>query len=141
MKYDGTNYIEVIEAHARWYAEELDETGEPIDKEPEKIAYVNGKEVRMRRSPSVDAYIMTTYDTGKEVVVLGVTGDWTQVKVDNRQGYIYSKYLSDTNPLAPESTPTPEPAATETPAETTEAPTETQAPAAETAETTGTNAQ
>lgn len=27
MKYDGTNYIEVIEAHARWYAEELDESG------------------------------------------------------------------------------------------------------------------
>lgn len=27
MKYDGTNYIEVIEAHARWYAEELDENG------------------------------------------------------------------------------------------------------------------
>lgn len=121
--------------------EELDETGEPIEKEPDKIAYVNGKEVRMRRSPSVDAYIMTTYDTGKEVVVLGVTGDWTQVKVDNRQGYIYSKYLSDTNPLAPESTPTPEPEATETPAEATEAPAETEAPAAESAETTGTNAQ
>ena len=27
MKYDGTNGIEVIEAHKRWYAEELDDSG------------------------------------------------------------------------------------------------------------------
>ncbi|MBR1456866.1 MAG: SH3 domain-containing protein [Oscillospiraceae bacterium] len=90
--------------------EESESSGVQQEKEPDVIAYVNGKEVRMRRSPSVDAYIMTTYDTGKEVVVLGVNGDWTQVRVDNRTGYIYSKYLTDTNPLAP-AEPSAEPSA------------------------------
>ena len=122
--------------------EEVDESGNPVEKEPDVYAYVTGDEVRMRRNPSVDAYIMTTYDTGKQVVVLGVTGDWTQVKVDNRQGYIYSKYLSDTNPLEPEATApaaTEEPAATEAPATEAPAP-ETEAPEAEATETADTNA-
>ena len=66
--------------------------------EPEKIAYITGDEVRLRKSPSVSAFIMATFDTGKEVHVTGTTGDWTAVTVDNMKGYIYSKYLSETKP-------------------------------------------
>ena len=50
-------------------------------------AWVNGKEVRMRKSASVSAFIMATFDTGKEVLVTGETGDWTAVTVDNQKGY------------------------------------------------------
>ena len=100
----------------------------PKPKEPDVYAYINGKEVRMRRSPSVDAYIMTTYDTGTQVKVLGVDGDWTRVKVDNRLGYIFTKYLSETNPLEPQESPAPSesPAPQESPA-----PSESPAPADE----------
>lgn len=114
------------------------EVGDPnVVKQPKKIAYVNGTDVRMRRNPSVDAFIMTTYDTGKEVVVTGTVGEWTAVTVDNRTGYIFSKYLSDTNPLTTPATEAPaateEPAATEAPAAgeaAAETPAETEAPAA-----------
>ena len=119
---DSDQYITLSENAEKVIFQYLGELPVPEDKEddpnnpkePEEVilAYVNGKEVRMRRSPSVDAYIMTTYDTGKEVVVLGVDGDWTRVKVDNRLGYIYSKYLSDTNPLDPQAA---EPEETEPP--------------------------
>jgi len=80
-----------------------------VEREPDLVAYVIGEDVRLRRSPSVGAFIITTYDTGKQVIVTDVVGEWTAVTVDHRDGYIYSKYLSYTNPLEPEETPEPEP--------------------------------
>ena len=61
-------------------------------------AWINGQEVRLRKSASVSAFIMATFDTGKEVLVTGTTGDWTQVTVDNQKGYIYSKYITYDKP-------------------------------------------
>ncbi len=63
-------------------------------------AWINGKEVRLRKSASVSAFIMATFDTGKEVMVTGTTGDWTQVTVDNQKGYIYSKYITYEKPAS-----------------------------------------
>lgn len=63
-------------------------------------AWVNGKEVRMRKSASVSAFIMATFDTGKEVLVTGETGDWTAVTVDNQKGYIYSRYITYEKPAS-----------------------------------------
>lgn len=65
-------------------------------------AWVNGKEVRMRKSASVSAFIMATFDTGKEVLVTGTTGDWTAVTVDNQKGYIYSRYITYEKPAGVE---------------------------------------
>jgi hypothetical protein len=65
-------------------------------------AWVNGKEVRMRKSASVSAFIMGTFDTGKEVLVTGTTGDWTAVTVDNQKGYIYSRYITYEKPAGVE---------------------------------------
>ena len=61
-------------------------------------AWVNGTEVRMRKSASVSAFIMATFDTGKEVLVTGTSGDWTAVSVDNQKGYIYSRYITYEKP-------------------------------------------
>ena len=65
-------------------------------------AWVNGTEVRMRKSASVSAFIMATFDTGKEVKVTGTTGDWTAVTVDNQKGYIYSRYITYEKPAGVE---------------------------------------
>lgn len=73
--------------------------GQAQGDKPEIIAYVNGTEVRLRKSASVSAFIMGTFDTGKEVKVLGTVGDWTEVEVDDQRGFIYSKYLTDTKPV------------------------------------------
>ena len=102
--------------------------------------------LKMMFSASLNGYILTTFDPGQEVIVLGATGDWTQVKVDNQTGFIYSRYLSSeppegatvrpANPSVGTATPTPTPTE-ETAEETTETETaaetettETEAPAA-----------
>ena len=33
--------------------------------------------------------------TGKEITVLGEEGDWYQVKVDDKEGYVVKKYITD----------------------------------------------
>ncbi len=65
-------------------------------------AWVNGTEVRMRKSASVSAFIMATFDTGKEVKVTGESGDWTAVTVDNQKGFIYSRYITYEKPAGVE---------------------------------------
>ena len=101
----------------------LDElTSKPM--ESEKKAWVNGTEVRFRSTPSVNGFIMNTFDTGKEVVVTGTSGEWTAVAVDGQRGYIFSRYLSDTPPGAAAS-PSPSPEAeAEAPTEDGQAPVE-----------------
>lgn len=69
-----------------------------VEEQPKVYAYVNGTEVRLRKTASVSGFIMGTFDTGKQVQVTGVVGDWTAVIVDDQVGYIYSTYLSDTDP-------------------------------------------
>ena len=78
--------------------DEEDEKEDPND--TAITAWVNGKEVRMRKSASVSAFIMATFDTGKEVLVTGETGDWTAVTVDNQKGYIYSRYITYEKPTS-----------------------------------------
>ena len=78
----------------------VEETDDPnVTKVEHVVKYVNGTEVRLRRNPSLSSFVMATFDTGQEVTVTGTTGDWTAVTVDNQKGYIYSSFLSDTNPL------------------------------------------
>ena len=79
--------------------EVVDEKEEQEDPNATAItAWVNGSEVRMRKSASVSAFIMATFDTGKEVLVTGTSGDWTAVTVDNQKGYIYSRYITYEKP-------------------------------------------
>ena len=101
----------------------LDElTSKPMESETK--AWVNGTEVRFRSTPSVNGFIMNTFDTGKEVVVTGTSGEWTAVAVDGQRGYIFSRYLSDTPPGAAAS-PSPSPEAeAEAPTEDGQAPVE-----------------
>ncbi len=60
----------------------------------EKTMYVSG-DVYMREAADKDAKAMTVLATGKEITVLGEEGDWYQVKVDDKEGYIVKKYITD----------------------------------------------
>lgn len=90
------------------YLSEIPEVVEEEKKEEDDTsaaaitAWVSGSQVRMRKSASVSAFIMATFDTGKEVKVTGVTGDWTAVTVDNQKGYIYSRYITYEKPAGVE---------------------------------------
>ena len=56
--------------------------------------YVSG-DVYMREAADKDAKAMTVLATGKEITVLGEEGDWYQVKVDDKEGYVVKKYITD----------------------------------------------
>ena len=60
----------------------------------EKTMYVSG-DVYMREAADKDAKAMTGLATGKEITVLGEEGDWYQVKVDDKEGYVVKKYITD----------------------------------------------
>ena len=57
--------------------------------------WVNGNEVNFRELPGTDAKIITGYDRGKELTILGIANGWTKVLIDGRSGYIKSEYVSD----------------------------------------------
>ncbi len=57
-------------------------------------AVVSGNFVRLRSEPSTEGMILGHYDTGAQFSVLGVSGQWIQVKSDTGlEGYIHSDYL------------------------------------------------
>ena len=60
----------------------------------EKTMYVSG-DVYMREAADKDAKAVTVPATGKEITVLGEEGDWYQVKVDDKEGYVVKKYITD----------------------------------------------
>ena len=126
--------------------EETTELGNSMSNMQSEVkAYVNATEVNFRSSASLNGYILTTFDPGQEVIVLGATGDWTQVKVDNQTGFIYSRYLSSeppegstvrpANPSVGTATPTPTPEADEEAEDTADAEAPADTDIAETAET------
>ena len=63
-------------------------------------AYVKGTEVRFRKSPSLEGAIIDSMQNGQQVEVLGVTGEWTHVKVQGDKGYIFSQFLTSEDPQA-----------------------------------------
>ena len=63
-------------------------------------AYVKGTEVRFRKSPSLEGAVIDSMQNGQQVQVLGVTGEWTHVAVQNEKGYIFSQFLTSEDPTA-----------------------------------------
>ena len=56
--------------------------------------HVSG-DVYMREAADKAAKAGTVLATGKEITVLGEEGDWYQVKVDDKEGYVVKKYITD----------------------------------------------
>lgn len=56
--------------------------------------------VKLRASPSQSAAVLGQYFAGVAVTVLRADGDWSQVRVDTREGYMMSRYLTGGSPDA-----------------------------------------
>ena len=78
-----------------------DTTGHAGASQAVVYAYVNGTEVRFRSAPSLDGHIIDTMKNGQQVQVLGITGEWTHVSVQDHKGYIFSQFLSSEDPTPP----------------------------------------
>ncbi len=56
---------------------------------------INGMHVYLRAAPSTSAAVLGTYSTGKELTITGTSGDWTAVRIDGTDGYVFSDFVAE----------------------------------------------
>ena len=78
-----------------------DTTGQSGGSQAVVYAYVNGTEVRFRSAPSLEGHVIDVLKNGQQVQVLGITGEWTHVSVQDHKGYVFSQFLSSEDPTPP----------------------------------------
>jgi hypothetical protein len=54
---------------------------------------ITGRGVRLRAEASTTSHIITRLSRGTTVTILGRSGDFTQVRVGRRTGYVASQYI------------------------------------------------
>ena len=77
------------------------------------IATGNSGKLHLRKAPSASAQSLGKFDNGTRVTVAGITGEWAQVTLAGKTGYMMQKYLSPAAPVPVSggtATPTPAPA-------------------------------
>ncbi len=85
----------------------------PSASAPMKQSFIRGKAVALRDGPGKSFEILDRYDGGREVDVLGMKGDWAQIRdrLTQREGWIFASLLSDARPEIPKQSAAPEPKA------------------------------
>lgn len=66
----------------------------------ESPGYINGMYVCLRSEPNTSSTILGTYSTGKPLTITGVSDNWTAVRIDDKEGFVFSQFVSDGNPNA-----------------------------------------
>ena len=55
--------------------------------------YISGDYVRFRTGPSTSYTIISTYNKGKTLSILGTSNDWTKCEIDGKTGFVFSQYV------------------------------------------------
>ena len=61
-----------------------------------KIGYISAEGLRVRKGPSTDTEEITSLSKNDEVKIIGQTGKWYKIELNGKEGYVSSKYISDT---------------------------------------------
>lgn len=69
----------------------------PVVSLAESLMVVKGGTLNLRKEPSQSSQVLAQYPTGTWMTVLEQDGDWSKVKVEGKEGYVMSKYLSSTS--------------------------------------------
>lgn len=67
-----------------------------VQKEETKQAYIKVEQLNFRKKTSTDSEVIDTLKMNTKVEVLGTEGEWSKIKYNGKQGYVATKYLSDT---------------------------------------------
>lgn len=73
-----------------------EENQEPETVEINKVGYVSTDGLRVRKGPSTDTEEITSLSKNDEVKITGQTGNWYEIDLDGKIGYVSAKYISDT---------------------------------------------
>jgi uncharacterized protein YkwD len=57
--------------------------------------WISGNDVNFRELPGMGGEVITSYDRGKALTILGSENGWTKVQIDGIVGYVKSEYVSD----------------------------------------------
>lgn len=72
-----------------------------------KTCYIKGNGANLRDGTTYNARVLATLESGMQVKVISIDGDWAKVYYGNVIGYVKAVYLSDTLPPAVLNTPKP----------------------------------
>ncbi len=61
----------------------------------ETAGMIHGTNVYFRSGPSTSSTILGTYDTGKPLTITGSSGDWISVRIDGKDGYVFSEVVQE----------------------------------------------
>lgn len=67
----------------------------------EKDGYITGNNVRFRAGASTSSDILGEYNYGNALTITGVSGDWTAVRINGQNGFVYSQYVKEGSVAAP----------------------------------------
>ena len=78
--------------------EEEDHSAQAVSESSAVPGYINGSYVCLRSGPGTSHTILGTYSTGKEVTITGSSGDWTAVRIDGKDGFVFRDFVSQGSP-------------------------------------------
>ena len=80
------------------FADTIDNT-QNINKEKSthNNGYINDDNVNFRKEASIKSDIYKELDKNTSVTILGYKDNWVKVKIDDKVGYVYNKYISNKN--------------------------------------------
>lgn len=68
--------------------------------EAQKVAFVSADNLNLRENASLDAKVLTVLSRGQRVEVLEKNVEWAKIKVEDKLGYVSTKYLGATEEAA-----------------------------------------
>lgn len=91
---NGTVYAASIEQPVAGITTVLDKV-DPLEIDTNKYLWTKEK-VNLRIKASLESEVITTISKREKVIFISENEDWIKIKYDNQEGYVYSKYLRDT---------------------------------------------
>ncbi|SFJ11426.1 Cell wall-associated hydrolase, NlpC family [Terrisporobacter glycolicus] len=97
--------VDVLGEEAGWYKIKVNKIKGYVSSQYIKIIdneststsykYVNASRVNFRENASLNAKIYQVLNKGQKVKFISSSGKWSKIKYNNKTGYIYSEYLSN----------------------------------------------
>ena len=89
-KHDWVELADSVSGLRGWVHEDYIK---PTQRKPSRPYKVKGDAVNFRTAPGTESEVITSFDSGTDVQVLGRTTDWTYVRQGQQNGWIFSELL------------------------------------------------
>ncbi len=67
----------------------------PVQNVEAKPGYISGNNVRMRSAASTNSKVLAELSFGNTVTITGISGEWTAVSYEGKNGFVFSSYVKE----------------------------------------------